>query len=183
MTSRNLCYILLVLSIGCTPSVEEKETKEKELISEPVQGNTKKFKIGFPSPPKVFTTNIPIKNESLKMTSSSLETENGVYLLFEFELNGLRKEVENNPNDFFKGIVFYLMNDMGVQVGAFQEYTYQEYKGNNFDLISPVKGENRTAKGKTLLVDDKAYIWISVFDSKDSQTKVNTFMNSFTVEE
>jgi hypothetical protein len=178
MNTNIIYFSLLLLSIGCGNAEHSKSNVLNQVLEQEQDPKTN-FELDFPVKPEITSEVLPIQGQQTNLITKVAKVENGMYLLFELDLGGLTDQVKKDQTGFFNGMLSYLIGDLGAQYENLTDYEYNGFKGNNFDIISPNKDEKRTAKGKTLLVDNKAYIWFGVSKDQDSLERVNKFINSF----
>ena len=143
------------------------------------QNDQKTFHLDFPTQPQVFSETMELRGYPVNFTFYMSITDSGAYTLFELELGDLKEYISQYSSNFFNGMVTYIIND----IGAFSDFEYKGYKGNNFNIVTlnAESKENIISKGKTLLVDDRAYIWFGLSDSTASHNKVNQFLESYSL--
>lgn len=173
-----LNLVLLFLFVGCGNAEQARSDSPNQML-EKEQTQRANFELEFPVKPEITSEVLPIQGQPTNLTTKLATVEDGMYLLFELDLGKLTDQVKKDQTGFFNGMLAYLISDLGAQYDNLTDYEYNGFKGNNFDIISPNKDEKRTAKGKTLLVDNKAYIWFGVSNDQDSSERVNKFINSF----
>src|SRR5690554_3300574 len=147
------------------------------------QNEEKTFHLDFPTEPQVFSETMELRGYPVNITFYMSMTDSGSYSLFELELGDLKEDINQHASNFFNGMVTYIINDIGAEVGAFSDFEYEGYKGNNFNIITPntESKENITSKGKTLLIDDRAYIWFGISEGNASDDRVNQFLESYSL--
>lgn len=153
---------------------------EEQQTSSQTDGKT--LKLDYPITPKISKEIFPIQGHSVDLTMNVAAVDSDIYLMFELELGKLKEEAVQDSYGFFAGFLAYIVNDLGAQLGPLTEFGFDEFKGFNFDIISPNEDEKRTAKGKTLLVNGRAYIWFGISNATDSNEKVNNFINSYSLD-
>lgn len=167
-----MCYF-----IGYS-STESKCIEINEVQQTFNQTDGKTLKLDFPIKPNTSTEILPIQGNSVNLTMYVASDDSDIYLMFELKLGQLKEEVKIDSYGFFTGFLTNIINDLGAQLGPLTEFQYEEFKGFNFNIISPNEDEKQTAKGKTLLVDGRAYIWFGISNATDSNEKVSNFINS-----
>ncbi len=156
------------------------EINEVQQTSNLTDGKT--LKLDFPITPNTLKEILPIQGHSVNLTMNVASDDSDIYLMFQLELGKLKEEVAQDNYGFFTGFLMYIVNGLGAQLGPLTEFGFEEFKGFNFDIISPNKDEKRTAKGKTLLVNGRAYIWFGISNATDSNEKVSNFINSYSLD-
>lgn len=180
---KTLFYLILILSFFIGYSSTEVSCIEKNEVQRTSnQTNGKILKLDFPIEPDTSTEILPIKGHFVNLTMNVASDDSDIYVMFEFELGKLKDEVAQDSYGFFAGFLTFIINDLGAQLGPMSEFDHEEFKGFNFDIISPNEDENRTAKGKTLLVNGRAYIWFGISNASDSNEKVGNFINSYSLD-
>jgi len=163
-------------------STEPKCTIINEVPQTSYQTDGKTLKLDFPITPNTSKEILPMQGHSVNLTMNVASNDSDIYLMFELELGELKEVVVQDTYGFFAGFLTYIINDLGAQLGQLTEFGFEEFKGFNFDIISANEDEKRTAKGKTLLVDGRAYIWFGISNAADSKEKVNSFINSYSID-
>lgn len=173
-----ISIFLLISSISFRSVLQTKSITTQHIFLEQQE---KSYKIGldFPVEPEISAETIPIYDQSLELTIKYAITEEEVNLLFEIKLEELIDQINEDQSGFFTEVISYLLSDLGGEYGNLTDYEYKGFKGVNFDMLNFSTKENSTAKGKTLLVNDKAFIWFGVSNAEDSSERVNSFINSF----
>jgi hypothetical protein len=162
-------------------STEPKCIEINEVLQTSNQTDKKTLKLDFPITPNTSTEILPFEGHSVNLTMYVASDDSDIYLMFELELGKLKDEVTQDSYGFFAGFLTYIINDLGAQLGPLTEFQFEEFKGFNFDIISPNEDEKRSAKGKSLLVNERAYIWFGISSATDSNKKINDFINSYSL--
>lgn len=179
---KTLFYFIFILSYFISySSTEPKYIIINEVQQTSYQTDEKTLKLDFPITPNTSKEILPIQGHSVNLTMNVASDDSDMYLMFELELGELKEDVAQDSYGFFAGFLTYIINDLGAQLGSLTEFGFEEFKGFNFNIISPNEDEKRTAKGKTLLVNGRAYIWFGISNATDSNKKVSDFINSYSL--
>lgn len=179
---KTLLNFIFIVSYFIGNSSTEPDCFEKNKVQQFFnQIGEKVLKLDFPISPNTSSETLPIYGHSVNLTMSVATVDSDFYFMLELELGKLKEEVEQDSYGFFTGFLTFVISDLGAQLGPLTEFGFEEFLGFNFDIISPNIDEKRTAKGKTLLINERAYIWFGISNAADSNEKVNQFINSYKI--
>ena len=147
------------------------------------QNDERILNLNFPAEPQTISETLEMRGHKVNVTINITSIDSGIYALFDLELGELEELISQESGAFFNGIVTSIINDLGAEVGDFTDFAYKGYPGNDFNIVSPNSKpeENITSKGKTLLVNNRAYIWFAISKESESLTTLNQFINSYSL--
>ena len=147
------------------------------------QNDERILNLNFPAEPQTISEILEMRGHKVNVTINITSIDSGIYALFDLELGELEELISQELGAFFNGIVTSIINDLGAEVGDFTDFAYKEYTGNDFNIIShnSKPEENIQSKGKTLLINNRAYIWFAISKGTDSLDTVNQFLNSYSL--
>lgn len=177
----NSLILFLLLSFISMGSVSNKCLSTNPLDITCYQNDEKTLHLNFPIEPQISSEIMELKGHEVNITMYVSTTDTAMFALFELELGDLTDIVNEDSSNFFNGMISYIVNDFGAEVEAFTPFNYQGFDGNDFNIVGPVSDENVSMKGKTLLINDRAYFWFGMSSATDSEQKVSQFLNSYSI--
>jgi hypothetical protein len=172
--------IALILG-GCTNVTSSGNVQSEKPTADTVK-TKKTLLLEFPGDLNLSSDSLPIRGHLVNLVTKTSQKDSAMFILFHLKLGDLSKQVDEDPNGFFSGMLSYLMGDLGANFQYKSDFKCSGISGKNFDIILPIEAIETTAKGRTLLVDDQAYIWFAISRSADSKKKVDRFINSVKLE-
>lgn len=140
---KTLFYFIFILSYFISySSTEPKYIIINEVQQTSYQTDEKTLKLDFPITPNTSKEILPIQGHSVNLTMNVASDDSDMYLMFELELGELKEDVAQDSYGFFAGFLTYIINDLGAQLGSLTEFGFEEFKGFNFNIISPNEDEN-----------------------------------------
>src|SRR5690625_372633 len=172
-------YLLFVFISSVFPEINN-SLLEYKIIH---QNTEKILQINFPAEPEVFTDSFQLENQKIDVTISMANTNSGTFASFELKLGTLKNSIEQEEEEFLKGFVSYIIYDLVTEVEKFNSYSYEGYYGIDFIISVPKTNSenNKLAKGRTLIIDNVAYMWFAIVEGNNSEKEIDHFLNSFSI--
>lgn len=143
------------------------------------QSQEKILKVSFPFTPETYQDELPLKEYSIKVTFHVAKNETEMYTLFEFELGEFANEINNNPYEFINGFLTYIVLDLGAHLESMSEFQFNDFVGYAYVITHPNEDNNPMGKGRSLITDNHAYIWMGFSNSNEFPEEIEDFINSY----